>query len=48
MNCNEFREHVVDLAASGTPSEARAHADACTGCAAELDSFRQTMSMLDE
>jgi hypothetical protein len=48
MNCNEFREHVIDLATSGTPGEARAHADECAGCAAELNSFRQTMSMLDQ
>jgi len=48
MNCNEFRDHVMDLATNGGPAEAHAHADACTGCAAELKSFRQTMAMLDE
>ena len=49
MNCNEFRDHVMDLVTSNEgPAEARAHADGCAACAAELASFRQTMAMLDE
>lgn len=49
MNCNEFREQLMDLVTSTEgPAEARVHADACAGCAAELASMRQTMSMLDE
>lgn len=49
MNCNEFRDHLMDMVTSNEgPAEARAHADACGACAAELASFRQTMSMLDE
>lgn len=48
MTCNEFRDHVMDLADGNAPAEARAHADACAGCAAELHSFRQTMALLDE
>ena len=48
MNCQEFRDHVMDLSAGGAPADALAHADACAGCAAELNSFRQTMSLLDE
>ena len=49
MNCNEFREQLMDLVTSNEgPAEARAHADGCAGCAAELASFRQTMNMLDE
>jgi len=48
MNCNEFRDQLMDLAAAEGPSEARAHADACGGCAAELASLRQTMALLDE
>ena len=48
MNCNEFREQLMDLVTSEAPSEARAHAEACGSCAAELSSMRQTMSMLDE
>ncbi len=48
MNCNEFREQLMDLVTTEAPSEARAHADACGNCAAELASMRQTMALLDE
>ncbi|HEY5162482.1 MAG TPA: hypothetical protein VII81_05655 [Terriglobales bacterium] len=49
MTCKDFRDHLIDLAtAHEGPVEARAHVDACAGCAAELASFRQTMAMLDE
>src|SRR5947209_3952703 len=48
MNCNEFRDQLMDLATAQGPSDARAHADACGSCAAELASLRQTMAMLDE
>ena len=46
MNCNEFREQLMD-AVTGA-SEARAHAEACGSRAAELASMRQTMALLDE
>ncbi len=49
MTCNDFREQLMDLlTTTETPSEARAHADACGSCAAELASMRQTMAVLDE
>ncbi len=49
MTCNDFREQLMDLVtATDAPSEARAHADVCGSCAAELASMRQTMAMLDE
>ena len=49
MTCNDFREQLMDLVtAAEAPSEARAHADACGSCAAELASMRQTMTLLDE
>ncbi|MGH9521802.1 MAG: hypothetical protein ACRD3E_04645 [Terriglobales bacterium] len=48
MNCNEFRDHVLDAVSDGAPAEARAHADACAGCAAEVHSLRATMNLLDE
>jgi len=49
MTCNEFRDQLIDLATmQESPAEARVHADACAGCAAELASFRQTMAMMDE
>ena len=49
MTCNDFREQLMDLVTmTDAPSEARAHAEACSACAAELSSMRQTMAMLDE
>ena len=49
MKCNDFHEHILDLA-TGTdgPAEARAHVAACAGCAAELESFRKTMALMEE
>jgi hypothetical protein len=48
MNCREFHDHVLDLAAGTPVPEARAHATACSGCAAQLASLTETMSVLDE
>lgn len=49
MNCKDFRDRLIDMAMTPEiPAEARAHADACAGCAAELASFRKTMGLLDE
>jgi hypothetical protein len=49
MNCNHFREHLLDLmGAEPGPGELRDHLNACASCAAELASMRQTMALLDE
>ena len=48
MNCNEFRDHVLDVVTNGAPAEARTHADACADCAAEVRSLRATIDVLDE
>lgn len=48
MNCREFHELVLDVATNGAPAEASAHAGACAGCAAELNSLRQTMAIMDD
>ncbi len=49
MNCNEVREHLLDvMAAEPGPGKLREHLAACTACAAELKSLRQTMAALDE
>ncbi|MBV9608767.1 MAG: hypothetical protein JO187_04340 [Acidobacteria bacterium] len=53
MNCNEAREHLLDLAqadgAAGQGSgEIEQHFASCSACAAELQSIRATMSLLDE
>jgi predicted anti-sigma-YlaC factor YlaD len=49
MNCNEVREHMLDLLVTEPgPGELRDHVKACAACAAEVTSMRRTMSMLDE
>jgi predicted anti-sigma-YlaC factor YlaD len=50
MKCNEIRELLPDLAAglSAPAGEVNDHLRACTGCAATLNEFRQTMALLDE
>jgi predicted anti-sigma-YlaC factor YlaD len=50
MNCNEIRELLPDLAAgisAGAP-EVEKHVASCAACAAKLQSFQQTMALLDE
>ncbi len=46
MRCEEFKENLLDCAASGR--EAPPHVKECASCAAELESLRQTMNVLDE
>src|SRR6266571_4000743 len=49
MNCNQVREHLLDLVmAEPGPGELRDHVKACTACTAEVTSMRQTMALLDE
>lgn len=50
MNCKEVREHLLDLAQpAATPKTAvEEHLRGCSACAAELDSLRSTMALLDE
>ncbi len=50
MNCEQFRDQVLDLAsARATASaDAEAHLRACENCARELASLRQTMGVLDQ
>jgi hypothetical protein len=47
MRCEEFKSNLLEYAASDT-TEAPTHAKECAACAAELDSFRATMNVLDE
>jgi anti-sigma factor RsiW len=49
MKCSEIGEHLMEVAA-GAPAapEAEQHLAACAGCAAQLESLRQTMSLLDQ
>ncbi len=50
MNCKEVREHLLDLAqpTAALNSAAEEHVRGCAACAAELDSLRSTMALLDE
>ncbi len=50
MKCNETRDVMPDLAAGLTTAtpEIKAHLDSCSECAAKLEAFRNTMSLLDE
>ena len=49
MTCNEFRDHLLDMAtANEGPADARVHASECAGCAAELASFQKNMAMQDD
>ena len=49
MNCRDFREQLLDLAAGNPPAgETQHHLASCAECAAELASFRRTMAVLDE
>jgi anti-sigma factor RsiW len=48
MNCNQVREHLLDVEAGRTPPAVAEHLRACSACAAELASLRQTMSLLDD
>lgn len=50
MKCDEVRELLPDVAAgmnSGTQG-VEAHIESCSACAAKLQGFRQTMTLLDE
>ncbi len=49
MNCNQVREHFLDLTlAEPGPGEIQDHITGCATCAAELTEMRQTMALLDE
>ncbi len=49
MKCEEIREQMFDLMTAETLApEVRKHLDGCAACAAELESMKQTMLLLDE
>lgn len=50
MTCNEIRDLMPDLAAglSAATPDVSGHLQTCAGCAARLEEFRQTMTLLDE
>jgi len=50
MNCDQVRELLPDVAAGMNPEggDVEAHIASCSACAAKLQGFRQTMTLLDE
>ncbi len=49
MTCHDIRERLLDLMTTEPgPGEVRDHLAACTACAAQLQSMRQTMALMDE
>jgi anti-sigma factor RsiW len=50
MNCDQVRELLPDVAAGMDPEtkDVEMHIASCSACAAKLQGFRQTMTLLDE
>ncbi|HVZ18027.1 MAG TPA: hypothetical protein VG897_12970 [Terriglobales bacterium] len=48
MQCTEYREQLFDVVTGEAAPEIAAHFSSCHGCAAELESMRKTMALLDE
>lgn len=50
MKCEKIREQMIDLmtAEGAVAPEMQLHLDSCPACSSELESMKQTMSLLDE
>jgi anti-sigma factor RsiW len=49
MNCKDVRENLIELLSAGQADPAVAiHVKECSACAAEMESLRKTMALLDE
>ena len=48
MQCTEYKEHLFDLITGDVGPEVKAHFTSCADCAAELESMRKTMAVMDE
>jgi len=48
MQCIEYKEQLFDVITGEATPEVAAHFTSCRACAEELESMRQTMSLLDE
>jgi len=49
MNCNDVRENLIELISCGPADpQVTAHVSQCSRCTAELNSLRNTMTLLDE
>ena len=48
MQCTEYKEQLFDLITGDVGPEVKAHFTSCAACAAELESMRKTMTLMDE
>lgn len=48
MQCNEYKEQLFDVVTGDAGPEVKAHFSSCPNCAAELETMRKTMALLDE
>lgn len=48
MQCTDYKEQLFDLITGDVGPEVKAHFASCADCAAELDSMRKTMAVMDE
>jgi len=48
MQCTEYREQLFDVVTGEAAPEVTAHFTSCGDCAAELETMRKTMALLDE
>lgn len=48
MNCERFRDQMLDALQGTAPAELEAHARACGACAQELAALKQTSTLLEE
>jgi len=48
MQCTEYKEHLFDVVTGEAGPDVKAHYTSCRDCAAELETMRKTMALLDE
>jgi anti-sigma factor RsiW len=48
MQCNECKEQLFEVVTGAAGPEVTAHFTSCAECAAELESMRKTMALLDD
>ena len=48
MNCERFRDQMLDALQGTTPAELEEHARACGACAQKLAALKQTAALLEE
>lgn len=48
MNCERFRDQMLDALQGTAPAELEEHARACAACAQELAALKQTSALLEE